>query len=744
MSATSPTPTPSTDWRTALTVERLLPGFTAGLVVTIINVSLGTAFANLVFAGQVSPAYLYDAIGFILMGTIVMGLLMTLSSSFPTTIAGPQDGPAVILALLASEIAITGNDEMRFFTLVALIILGTLITGVTFWLLGHFQLGNLVRYVPYSVMGGFLAGTGLLLLRGGISITAGVPVDFDNLSALGESDVLKLWLPAAVFAVVLFGISLRYNHRFLIPGGILLAVAVFYYALVMTGTSIDEATAGGWLLEGISGDAGALWKPIVPGDLESVEWGEMLHQLPGLVAVAMVSALATLLNLSGLELTTGDDLDMNRELKGLGVANGVSGLFGSTPGYHKLSSTTLVYKISGLSRVPGIVTSLVMLAVVLVGGALIGYLPQLVLGGLLVLLGLDFLYDWAYKVYHELRLSEYGIIAVIALAINAAGFLEGVGLGLMFAVILFVLDYSRTPVVYTRHDGNSYHSNVVRSIQYEEYLQHHGQQVLILRLHGFLFFGTAHHLVNDVRQRTATVELPPLRYVILDFDRVTGLDSSAIIDFSRMVQLAQTRDQTLIFTALSPEFVRVLQPRVLSWEGCRQFSALDYGVAWVEDQAIAEYEAQGLFVQRLHIPLTEQLDSIMPLIWAQRLMEYMEREEAEAGQILIRQGEPSPGVLFVEEGQVTVQLEGADGSVTRIRTMHQGALIGEVGVYLDQPATATVVADVPCMLFRMTAKNLKQLEKDDPAVAGGFHRFMAQFLARRLSQTTDTLSNFVN
>ena len=749
MSAVSSAPTPSpTDWRAFLTPDRLLPGIIAGLVVSIINISLAVAYATFVFSGHVPLPYLYEAIGIIMVGTLIFSLVIALSSSFSSTIACPQETPAAILALLAAvlaeELVGIADAETRFFTLLTLIMSATLITGATFWLLGHFRLGNLVRYVPYPVVGGFLAGTGLLLLLGGVSIMAGVPVNYRDLSAPVETEFVVLWLPGAVFGMVLYVMMKRYSHHLLIPAAILAAIVLFYLVLMLTGTSIDEATAEGWLLQAIPEDTGMLWHPITPSDLDSVQWSEILHHLPSLLAVAMVSVLAALLNMSGLGLSTDADLDINHELKSLGLANGLAGFTGSIPGFHTLSDTVLVHKISGGSRLPGIMMALVTGVVVVAGASLVGYFPRLVLGGLLILLGLDFLYEWAIKVYHEMRLAEYAVVVTIALAINTVGFLEGVGLGLMFAVILFVMDYSRTPVVFARHDGVAYRSNVVRSIQYADILHEYGQQVMILRLRGHLFFGTAHQLLDHVRQRQTDPQQPPLRHLLLDFRRVTGIDSSALIDFRRIIQLAQVHDLTLILTDLSPDFRRILEPHILSWEGCHAFADLDHGVEWVEDQIITEFATKDALSRRMNIPLAEQLDAVMPLVWSQRLMQYMEREEAQPGQVIIRQGEPSPGVLFVEEGQVTIQLEGADGSLTRIRTMRQGTLIGEIGVYLDQPATASVVADVPCVLYRMKSQSLTRLKANDPAVAGAFHYFMARFLARRLTQTTETLSAFVD
>src|SRR4030095_12432893 len=77
----------------------------------------------------------------------------------------------VVVALIAASIAATvpagTGREALYATVIAAIVLTTLLTAATFLLLGQFRLGALVRYLPYPVLGGFLAGTGWLLVLGG-------------------------------------------------------------------------------------------------------------------------------------------------------------------------------------------------------------------------------------------------------------------------------------------------------------------------------------------------------------------------------------------------------------------------------------------------------------------------------------------------------------------------------------------------------------------------------------------------
>jgi len=75
----------------------------------------------------------------------------------------------------------------------------------------------------------------------------------------------------------------------------------------------------------------------------------------------------------------------------------------------------------------------------------------------------------------------------------------------------------------------------------------------------------------------------------------------------------------------------------------------------------------------------------------------------------------------------------------RLRTMGAGTVVGEMGLYLQQARSASVVADAPTVVHRLTAEALDRMEHSDPAAAAALHRFMAHLLAERLANTNKTL-----
>jgi SulP family sulfate permease len=125
-------------------------------------------------------------------------------------------------------------------------------------------------------------------------------------------------------------------------------------------------------------------------------------------------------------------------------------------------------------------------------------------------------------------------------------------------------------------------------------------------------------------------------------------------------------------------------------------------------------------------------------------MKYLKREDADAFHTIINQGDPSDGMYFVESGHVTTNLEVAPNRFIRLRTMGAGSTVGEVGLYLLTPRTATVVATEPTVLYRLSMESLKLMEQQDPDLASRLHQWIVILLAEWLSDNNRTLEALLN
>jgi SulP family sulfate permease len=711
--------------------QKLLPCLTTGVLMGVTEVIFALSVGSLIFSGDLAP-YLPYGIGLALVTSTIMLVGISLGSSVPGVTGILQDSPSVILAVIAAALVATlpgASAEHRLATVLVAIALTALLTGVFFLLLGSFRLGEFVRFLPYPVVGGFLAGTGWLLVQGSFGVMAGSPLTLANLAALLQPGALILWVPGVLFALVLF-VGLRLSHHFLtMPAILVVTLVLFYLALLLMGTSVSDAIDQGLLLGEVSGQA--TWRPLLPQTLLAVDWPAILGQGGNIVAVLILSVVGLLLNASGLELAARQDMDLNRELRVAGLANVLSGLVGGAVGYHVLDLSALCFRTGARGRLPGLVAGALCAAVLLAGSPLLAFFPRPILGGLLFFLGLGFLVEWVIDGWSKLPRADYAVVLLILVVIGAAGFLVGVAVGLAAAIVLFVVNYSRIGVVRSALSGAEMRSNVERAGYHRRVLNELGQHIYILKLQGFIFFGTANALLEQIRARVTDPDQPPIQYIILEFRRVSGLDSSAVISFVKGRQLAEAQGITLLLANVSDD-IRCQFERggLTAGETVRYVPDLDHGLEWCEDQLLTHR-----LITRVNLPVTlaaQLTDSGFAKADADRLLKFLEKVEIGAGETLIRQGDEADDLYFIEWGGVTVYLELEEGQRVRLQTLGVGTVVGELSLYLDQRRSASAIADYPTRAYRLTRAALLAMKEQEPELAAAFHEYMVRLLSERL------------
>ena len=712
--------------------QRLIPSLLAGAILGIMLISYSFSFSFLVFSGELSR-FLPQYVGFSLFTSVVVALALAVSSS--TKASGMvQDAPAAISGVnaiaVATALPATISDETKFVTLVALLGLTTVLTGVISWLLGQWNLGNLMQFIPYPVVGGFLAGTGWLLLAGSFKIMADFTLSWEGLSLFWNSDRVPFWSAGIAYALILLLISRRWQHWAIFPSSLIITMGLFYLGLALTQTSIPEAIEQGWLIEFPASAQG--WHPLAPTAILQVDWSVIFPQFGGMVTIALLSVIAVLLNCSGLELATKSDIELNQELKMTGIANLIAGLGGGLVGYHSFSGSLLVSKIGSQSRVPYLLAGLIGMVALILGTSAISLVPKFLLGGLAAFLGLSLLAEWLYDAWFKLSLADYLNVLVILSVVIFAGFLWGVGIGIIVAIILFTIDYSRTPTIRNCLSGVSYRSRVRRLPSQERVLREKGEAISILQLQGVLFFGSASRLLKTVRDRLA--ENATLQFLILDFHLVNGLDSSVIINFLKLKQMAEASDFKLVFSKLSAEQQGQLeQGEVLTPADpiCSVFPDLDRAMAWCEAELIRlsklrRSRSMPLFIQlKASFPDPE----LVPIL----MQTYLIPMQLNPEEILFQKGDPYDGLYFLEAGQVSF-IDGDDNLETqrRVATYNQGTLIGEQGLYQKKPRAFNAIAECKSRLYFLPTNVLAQMETHHPHLASALHRFTVQFLAQHL------------
>jgi len=716
--------------------SNILPSLIAGLVNGIIFVVSAMALGALIFTGELS-SYLPQGIGILLFGSLIFALFSAVTASYPIIISAPQDIPIAILALMATTIVATSGSswsaQEQYEFIFVTIGLTSVLVGLFFYILGKFKLGKLVRFIPFPVVGGFLAGTGWLIVQFSFSMMTDVDPTINNLSAFFTSDMLIRWVPGAVFAIVLLILHRYISHYLLMPTVLTIGIGLFYIVSFFNGVSVSELESGGYLLGPFPEEG--LFTGLPLKYLSGFDWNLFWVTLPAIGTMMVLSTISVLFNYSGLELIIKQDVDLDRELKMTGFSNILAGLGGAPPGYLTLSVTSMAYDIGARSRLSSIVVVLLCGFTLFFGADVLSIFPKVILGGLLLNLGLSFLEEWLYDTWEKLSRNDYFVIVLILIVIAAVGFLEGIVIGLLMSIVLFVLSYSKVKVVKHELTGTTFHSNVERSEYLKRIIADHGEQISILPLQGFIFFGTANRLLDRVNERVEKEGSSHLKYLIFDFRQVTGLDSSTINSFIKLRIMAKNHGFRVVFCNLNQDMTNQLRVGgLLPDEGgvFVEFDDLDHGLEWCEDELIEQYKKLDK-----ELSDSEKADSFKDQFPG--IAEFFEEKKVAGDTTIIEQGKDPGGIYFIESGRITVRLGTGSAKGIRLKSLGAGTVVGEVSLYLGSKASASVLTETDCVIYFLSKDNFQKLNLESPGKAAELHTYIVKLLSDRLAKSNATI-----
>lgn len=705
-------------------------GIAAGLVVGVVLTASSVSVGTLVYGG-VAPEQLTLGVRLALLGTLVTGLVVALVGSLRGSVAQVQGATGAILATLAATAVDgvpAGDAAARFATLVALVATASFAVGATFVLVGSLRLGRVVRFLPYPVVGGFVAGTGWLLVVGGLAVAGGTgPAGGPALPL----EHLGSWLPALVLGVLLT-LAVPPRRPFVFPVLLAGATAGFFGLMAWTGGSPDAWRAAGLLLD--AGGGGGIPNLLGPAVLERVDWGTWAAHLPGVATAVLVTAMGLSFNVAGLEVALRRRVDLNQEFRAAGLANLATAAFGAPPAYQSLSMNVLALRTGGTRRTTAATALVVVAAAIVLGPALVAWMPTAVVGGVLVSLGLGLLRSWVIDAWRTLSRLEYGIVMSILATIAAFGLLAGVLVGLVLAVLLFVVTYSRVDAVKHALTGADLRSRMRWERHERRTLAASSGDRLVLQLQGYLFFGVAFTLLEGIERRLddrRTAE------VILDFRQVTGADATALASLEALRSDADARGVRLVFTEVPDALGRAFRRRgLVPYEG----SGLAFATSL--DAALEAAERRALAAAPKTDPLqtlTERLEALTEdELELMDLATHLERLEVAPGTRLLADTQArAQGLYLVTQGQVTTWLDVDGRAPVRLETLRGGHLVGDVAFYAGSvPRHAWMIADEATTLYRLTREGLARLTAADPALAARFHQLAARQLADRVNHLT--------
>ena len=462
-----------------------------GLTAGVVALPLALAFGEASGAGPIAGVY----------GAIIVGFFAALFGGTPSQISGPT-GPMIVV--FAGVFASLSGDVSLVFATVVL----AGVIQIAFGLLGF---GQYIRLVPYPVVSGFMSGIGCIIIALQLARLFGhEPAGSGTIPALMEvpNAVSNPNWEALGIGLLTLAIVFRWPAKWgrYLPGPL---------AALITGTVASLGLSTVPVLGDIPTGLPQFIMPAFSSDT-------LLIVFEAAMILAVLGAIDSLLTSLVADNMTRTRHHSNRELIGQGVGNTIAGFFGGIPGAGATMRTVVNIRTGGVTKISGMLHSLLLLAVVVVLAPLASKIPHAVLAGILVKVGYDII-DVSY-LKHAHRGPRFDL-ALMVMVLSLTVFVDlitAVVAGVVVAALAFVKQVADAQLAAAA--GENAKSVDGLSELESTLLNECGNRLTYFDLGGPLSFGAAADLGHHVRERISPTHHTSL---VLDFSKVPFMDVSA-------------------------------------------------------------------------------------------------------------------------------------------------------------------------------------------------------------------------
>jgi len=491
-----------------------------GLTAAIVALPLALAFGVSSGVGAITGLY----------GAIFVGFFAALCGGTPSQITGPTGPMTVIMASVFSTL-IANNPDVGLEMAFTVVMLG----GLFQILFGVLRLGKYIVLIPYAVISGFMSGVGVIIIIIEVGPFIGHPASASVIESVKKIPEFLINLnPAATGLGILTLVILLFTPRkvtAIIPSPLLAL-------LVGTLISVFFLSDSNLILIGeIPTGLPKLHLPVFT--LEQLQ-----NMLLDGVVLGTLGSIDSLLTSLVADNITRTNHNSDRELIGQGIGNIMSGLFGGLPGAGATMRTVVNVHAGGKTPLSGIIHSLILLFILLWAGKLTEVIPQAILAGILLKVGVDII-DWGFlKRAHKLSLKAAGIMYSVLLLTVFVDLVTAVAVGVFIANLLTVKRLSDLQVEEVQAIVEP-HDEAPLSYEEKQLLQKARGRLLLLHLGGPMSFGAA----KAISGQMGIVEKYDI--LILDLSDVSYLGITMSLALENMVKEARQKHREVFFVGAS-------------------------------------------------------------------------------------------------------------------------------------------------------------------------------------------------
>ena len=498
--------------------ETLSKDILSGLIVGIVALPLAIAFA---IASGVSPEK-----GIIT--AIIAGIIISSFGGSRVQIGGPTGAFIVIVYGIVQEFGINGLTIATFMA-------GIIIIGF-----GLARLGNLLKYIPYSLIVGFTSGIALIIFSSQINDFFGlhinkVPADFIDKWGMYFENFDKVNVYAIAIAVVTIILTLFFQKILKkIPGSI---IAILLSTILVKVFEIPVDT--------IESNFGEIPNHFSLPSFPNVDYETLKSLIQPAFAIALLGSIESLLSAVVSDSMIGGKHRSNMELIAQGTANIVSSIFGGIPATGAIARTATNVKNGGRTPIAGIIHALVLLAIMLLFAPYAKLIPLSCLAGILMVVAYH-MSEWR-QFKSILKGNRMDIIILLTTFFLTVIFdlVIAIEIGIVLSSFLFMKRMSESVQI-----QNISSENVNGEHLFDDELLDLPKDVLLYEINGPLFFGAA----RQFQETVINTNLQP-KVIIIRMRYVPLIDATGYQSLKEIIRSYKSRGIKVILSGIREELI---------------------------------------------------------------------------------------------------------------------------------------------------------------------------------------------
>lgn len=494
-----------------------------GMLASIIGLPMGLAFG--IQSGLGPQAGIFTA--------IILAIVASFFGGTKTLISDPT-GPMTVVAATVVSMGIAQRGDLDA---AWPLIVGTFaLAGIFEILFGILDLGKYVKFMPYPVLSGFMAGIGIIIISVQIYPLLGHP------SPKGFTQIL-LHLDEPLTHI---------DYQSLLLGGVTIGIIYLFPGITKKIPAILVALIAGTVLSvsmqfdvPVIGEIPRELPQMHLDDIFSIHWSDIHYIITPAIMLGGLGVIDSLLTSVVADNLTKTQHNSRWTVIGQGVGNLITGLFGGIPGAGATMGTVTNIKTGATSKISGIMKGVFLLLIVVSITDFVKFIPMSVLSGILITIGIGIIDIKGVKMLFKVPRQDAAVWMIVLFVTLFDNLLDAVGIGFALSSVLFI---GRM----TKNMTNTHSVARLNEVLEDAHLKDRGDRIMVKQLDGPLFFGFAD------RFRAYCESITDVDAVILRMNNVPFLDQSGIITLESAVADWEKRGIHVYFTELNDEVYSAL------------------------------------------------------------------------------------------------------------------------------------------------------------------------------------------